>query len=264
MAARATWSGAITFAGFPFPVKAYNLSSSKAQSFKTLCPCHGEPITQKNLCATDGTVVTAPEKGIEIAKGAYHTLPQATVDSIQAVGKSVALDVEKVVPFDTLDLHLSTGAYRLIPDDSAEKPVAIMCEVLRDAKRALVTRWTPRAGSRDSILAIYAGPDGQLQANTLPFAHELSAAPSTNLSLIPVSDAEKQMFTQALTSLYPNGDYDVKDFPSEYAERRQKAIDAALAGAPIPQAAAPAAPPVPDLMAALQGALNAAGTKVAA
>jgi non-homologous end joining protein Ku len=259
MSARATWSGAITFAGFPFPIKAYNLtSSSKNESFKTLCPCHEEPIKQVNTCAADGTVVSGTErKGVERAKGVYQALDQATLDQVQNHGKSVALDVERVVPIDTLPLSLSTGAYRLIPDTTAEKPVAIMWNVLRDAKRALITRWTPRAGSRDAILAIYAGPDC-LQANTLPFAHEMSAAPQTSAGSMMVAPAEVAMFEQALTTLYPNGDYVAQDFASDYATRRKAAIDAALAGTPMPAAATPAAPAVPDLMAALSASLAAA------
>jgi hypothetical protein len=55
--ARSSWSGAITFAGFPIPVKAYSLHKSAAKDgFKTLCDCHQQPIVQVRKCVVSRPV----------------------------------------------------------------------------------------------------------------------------------------------------------------------------------------------------------------
>jgi non-homologous end joining protein Ku len=257
---RASWSGSITFAGFPLPVKAYNFtSSSKDEGFKTLCKCHGKPIAQKNTCATDGTVLADADKGVEVSKSTFVVLDATAVDAItNAAGKSVALEAERVCPTHTLDLHMSTGGYSIVPEDGkgAEKPVAILWRVLQKTDRAIVTRFTGRAGSKDVILAITAGPKG-LVGNVLPHAHQLSGAPAGDCANVAVTDAEIAMFEGALMSMYPQGDFVAADFPSQYKEHRKTAIDAAIAGNPVVVAAAPEPAAVPDLMAALAASLAA-------
>lgn len=263
MAARSSWAGSIVFAGFPIPVKAYNLIASPSkEGFKTLCACHGAPIKQENTCATTGKALDAAEqrKGVEVAKDAYRTLDDAAISAINGVGKSVALEVEAICPLDTLPLTTVTGCFRIVADSKAgaDKPVAILWAALKKSNMAIVTRWTPRAGSRDAIIAIHPGDSGLL-ANTLPFEHQLTAAPTDNTASIAVSDAEMAMFEQAMNTLYTVGPYAAKHFVSDHNARRAKAIEAAVAGKPVDVAAVAAAPVVPDLMAALAASLQGAG-----
>lgn len=260
--ARSTWSGAITFAGFPIPVKAYNLTpTSKDQSFRTLCECHGAAIAQQNVCTVTNTVLAADKqrKGVEVGKS-LHMLDATAVESIKG-SATEALEIEAVCPIATLDLHAHKGGLVIVPEPKkgAEKPVAILWRTLGKLDAAAVTRYTPRAGSPDTILAIYAGPKGLLAAN-LPFEHQLSDTPVFAACDVAVADAEVAMFENALTSMYPNRDYRAGDFVSEHNARRQAAIAAAVAGKPIATTAAPAAAPVPDLMAALAASLAAVQT----
>jgi Ku protein len=263
MSARSSWSGAITFAGFPIPVKAYPLAkSASSDSFKTLCPCHGQPIRQDTMCATNGTLVDRADvrKGVELAKGVYHMLDAQVVEQIQGATKSVTIEPEKFCPLDTLPLHMATNGYVIAPESNlgADKPVAILRAALAKTNVAMVSRWTPRAGSRDSIIAVYAGPDGLLGI-TLPHVEQMNSIPSVTLPT--VADAETAMFEQAMTTLYTSGPFTPLDFPSEYNARRKKAIEAAVAGQPVPTAATPVQAPVPDLMAALAASLANAPTK---
>jgi non-homologous end joining protein Ku len=265
---RSSWSGAITFAGLPIPVKAYSLASTtKNESFKTLCTCHDEPIKQANTCATTNAILTAGEqhKGVEHGKGTYIALDANAIASITGTaGSTVALEIERISPLATLDLHAHLGGFVIVPEPKkgAEKPVAILWRILSKLDSAIVTRWTMRAGSRDSTLAIYAGPNGLLGA-TLPQDHQLSSPPTFDASSIAVADAELAMFENAIAGLYPHADYAASDFPSHYNERRAKAVEAAVSGAPVSAAAPAVAPVVPDLMAALSASLSAA-EKVAA
>jgi DNA end-binding protein Ku len=258
---KSSWSGAITFAGLPIPVKAYSLASTtKNESFKTLCACHGEPIKQANTCATDGTTLAADKqrKGVEHGKGNYVVLDTNVITQITGTaGSTVALEIQKVCPLSTINLHAHLGGYVIVPEPKkgAEKPVAILWQLLAKQDAAIVTNWTMRAGSRDATLAIYAGPNGLLAA-TLPQEHQLSSPPVFDASSIAVDPAELAMFEGFVASV-PHGDYKPADFPSQYNDRRAKAIEAAVSGAPIPATAAAAPAAVPDLMAALSASLAA-------
>lgn len=268
MSARSSWSGALTFAGLPIPLKAYSLASTtKNESFRTLCKCHDEPIKQANTCETSGKILTADQqhKGVEHGKGNYIALDANAIASITGTaGSTVALEIERISPLATLNLHAHLGGYAIVPEPKkgAEKPVAILWRILSKLDAAIVTRWTMKAGSRDATLAIYAGPTGLLGA-TLPQEHQLSSPPVFDASSIAVADAELAMFEGAVTSMYPHADYSAADFPSQYNERRAKAVEAAIKGAPVSATAPAAAPAVPDLMAALSASL-ATAEKVAA
>lgn len=258
--ARSSWSGALTFAGFPFAIKAYNLhaSASRQGGFKTLCDCHDEPIAQRNHCPVDDSVCET-QKGVAVAKGVHKILHATTVSALEQVGKSVALDVEEVCPVSTLNLALATGAYVIEPDGpGVEQSLAVLWTTLKKTDKAIVTRWTPRGGSKDHILALYAGDTGVMGA-TLPFPHQRNSVPATDLTKTTVAPAQAAMFEQALTSLYPNRNFDPANFTSEAAARHADAIAKAIDGNAVPTAAAaPAAPSMPDLMAALEASLAAA------
>lgn len=255
--ARSSWRGSITFAGFPISVKAYNTTKSRSNdSFKTLCPCHGQPIKAPRVCATDGTEIPSSDlhKGVEVSKGNFVRLPDDALASIESAAKTVALD-PSFAPAHTIPLHLSTGSYMIVPDDKvpgSDKPVAILREALANGGYALVAEWTPRAGSRDSIIVMRPHPDGII-ANTLPYTTEL-VADVPKFVAPPVEEAERQMFEQVIAANYTPKDFDHTALVSRYKERRDAAVRAALNGQPI-EAQEAAQTAVPDMMAALKASL---------
>lgn len=256
MAARSSWSGAITFAGFPIGVKAYNVHKSPSKdSFKSLCECHRAPIAQPKTCSVSGDAVTETLKGHEASKDSF-----VVVDMGEAAPSSAALEPEKIVSVASLPLELASGTYRLVASDAAnEKSVAILYRSLRKLDAAYVTHLTMRAGSRDALTVIYAADDG-LAAATLPHLTELNDIPSgEGVTGVEISDAETAMFEQAINTLYGGvQSFSHEAFASAYHQRRDAAIEAALKGEKVVAPAAAPAPVVPDLMAALSASLAAA------
>jgi non-homologous end joining protein Ku len=251
--ARSSWDGTLIFAGFPIPLKAYNpIASAAKDSFKTTCTCHGLPIKAPKTCATTGDVLldTQQQKAVEVSKGTFVVVDTAAIGNAT---KSLSIEPDPNVPFapmDSVPLHLSEKAYVLVPGPGVEKSVAILWNALKAKNLGLVTTWVPRAGSRDSILVLHAGPTGLL-ANTLPDVSQIAVAPN-----------ELAMFDTAINTLYSVKRFDHPAFVSDFAARKAAAVAAAIAGTPVPtQAAAPTAPAVPDLMAALTNSLAAAGAK---
>lgn len=262
--ARSSWDGLLIFAGFPLPLKAYSTTASASKdSFKTTCTCHGLPIKAPKTCSDTGKVLldTEQQKAVEVSKGVYVVVDTSAIGNAT---KSLSIEPHAQMPFvpmNTVPLHLSANSYRMIPGPGVEKSVAILWTALAAKGLALVTEWVPRAGSRDAILILHAGPKGLL-ANTLPYVAQFSDAPEGDVSQIAVAPNELAMFDTAISTLYSVTDFDHAAFVSDYAARKQAAVDAAVAGTPVPlPAAAPTAPAAPDLMAALAASLAAAAPK---
>lgn len=256
--ARSSWTGAITFAGFPINVAAYAVTSKSVAGFKMLDPNHKLPVQQKLVDVAGEEVQRADTlKGVEVGKDRYVALDPAAVEMIQAVDRSVTVDVERFAPLDSVPLNLATGAMRLIPDSKvpgSEQPVQILWNGLRATNRAaIITDWCPRSGARPVVLAIYADDDG-LIAHTLPYATDLNDVPN----MVPVENEQAAtMFEQLVSAQYECGDFTLADYEDGHAARRQLAIDAALNGEVIEApASAPAKPSAPDLMAAMAAALG--------
>lgn len=259
--ARSSWDGMLIFAGFPMALKAYNTVASAAKdSFKTTCTCHGLPIKAPKTCQTTGDVLTdaKQQKAVETSKDCFVVVDTAAIGNAT---KTVSIEPQHFALIDTIPLHLSQSSYRMVPGPGVERSVGILWTALSDQRLALVTTWVPRAGSRDAILILHAGQTGLL-ANTLPYVEQFSDAPTGDVSQIAVKPEEIAMFNTAINTLYNVRDFDHPAYASDYAVRKAQAVAAAVAGKPVPAAAvAPAAPAVPDLMAALTNSLAAAGAK---
>lgn len=257
MAARSTWSGAISFAGFPIPVKAYNVTKSRASdSFKTLAP-NGQPVKQV-LVDSNGEPVdrAACGKGVEVAKGVYAALAPEAVEAIQSAERTVTLEPEHFCDLDSVPLHLASGSFRFLPNDKvpgAEKSVQTLWNGLRASGKAMVAEWTPRAGSRDSIIVLYADEEGIAGAQ-LPYADERNELPKFE----PVVDEKAaQMFSQVIEASYEARDFNHEEHASTWKARRNAAVEAAVEGKPVEIPAAPAeAADTPDLLAAMAAALD--------
>lgn len=264
MAARASWSGAITFGGFPIHVEAYSLlKSASADSFKGLCPCHHEPISQVKTCATTGDVIPNDQlvKGAMQGRGkaaTYHPLAPEVIEAIGAGSgeRSAALEILRLPLANTVPWTLATGRYRIVPDSDvagSAGPVEILWNGLMASERALISEWSKRAGSKPVLMAMKADVYG-LTAIDLPYASDLNAGvPEHQFTENTQAQAMFEQFVAVQginTDAFAHG-----AFTDEYGERRKDLIAQAIAGEKIE--VAPTAPQaaVPDLMAAMQAAL---------
>lgn len=262
MAAKATWTGAITFGGFPIHLRAYNVIRSRsAESFKTLCPCHQKPVTAPKTCAETGDVVALDDcfKGVEVSRGDVRMLDEASVEAIKDSESTKQLAIDQLAPIASVPLHLALGHYRLVPDEKvagSEGPANILWNGLLGGERALVTEWVLRAGSRNQLVAIHADVHG-LNGTTLPYSTDFNEVPEFGFTRDP--EATKMFEAFSAQQGIDMGDFAHSQFVDAYGERRKAAIEAALAGKPIvvPEGAK-AAPAVPDLMAAMAAALDGA------
>lgn len=263
--ARATWSGSVEFGGFPIHLSAFALTkSTRVESFKTLCPCHSQPIKQAKMCPVDWKEVETDDctKGYEVARGDVRPIPAEAIEAIKAGEKSDVLSISSLPKRENVDLHLAHSRYRMIPNEKvpgAEQPVQILWNGLLATGRVLVCNsFVPRAGSADSILAIFADTHG-LTGVALPYEAELKVdVPEFMPQANPQAAAMFEQFAQ-LQGIDMDDAFPYSTIESEYRERRAKALEAALKGDPIdvPEAKAPTQS-APDLMALMQASLDAA------
>ena len=262
--ATVSWKGAVTLetpgGAFPIHVRLYSrLKSRSGESFRTLAP-NGQPISVRSF-DTEGNEVDNDEtsKGVERTKGEFIALQQDQLDLIASLQKSTIVDASAFCPLDSIDLTLNSQSYVVLPDKDvagSEDPVEKLWNGLRATEMAYVTQLAMRAGSRDSIIALFAKDDG-LYAVAIPFAEE-----TWNVEPAQFKKDTKagNVFAQFIEQQYADriGPFDQAEFKSQWRERREQAIEAALGNAPMPEVPeTPAAPDTPDLLAALEGAVKA-------
>lgn len=266
MAARSSWTGAINFAGFPIHLAAFPLLKSKsAESLKMLSPAN-KLVTQVYV-DDDGWEGTKAEcgRGIEVSKGSVVPLAPETVDALGEAERSATLEPERFAPLASVPFHLATGHWRMVPNGKvpgAEGPAEILWNGLMETMRALVTEWTPRAGSRNALVVIHADEYG-LTANSLPYMSDFTTPPEHKFT---VNEKAAATFEAFVGQNYSTDDFNHAVYEDAYSKRRKELLEKALAGEPI-EAAKPtetAAEPVPDLLAAMQASIQAAPARKAA
>lgn len=258
MAARASWSGAIEFAGFPINVRFYpRVKSRSGESFKLLSPA-GAPVVQRYLDPDENAYEKGElGRGYQVARGDIRPLDDDALEMIASAERSGVLEPERVCPRSEVDLTLARDAYVVIPDDKvpgSDKPVGILWNGLRANEQVMILPgFTARAGSRDSVCVLHADDEG-LYASTLPLADELhTELPAVELTHDEEAEGVFAMFCETVDLAQDT--FDLAAYESAYKQRRQAAIDAALKGekVEVPEVAQ-AKEAVPDLMAAMQAA----------
>lgn len=266
MAARTAWTGSVNFGGFPIPLAAYSATSSKsADSFKSLCPCHSQPISQIKTCATTGEKIDNADllKGAEMSKGNIYTLDKAALEAISSGESTKSVDVERFASYASFERHLwlADKSFRIIADPKfpgSDKSANVLWNGLRASERvAVIDGWISRAGARPATLVIYADDDGLIGV-TLPYERQLVAGlPAGGFGEDEKAAAMFEAFVDAQD--YSTDDFDLGTYVDMYRERRDDLIAKAVKGEPIEAAdVKPAAPSGPDLMAAMEAAMAGA------
>lgn len=256
MATRSSWSGAITFAGFPMHVRAYNLlKTAKPHSLKMLAD--DKPVRRVYLDSNDKEIEQAAcGRGVEVSKGKIVPLDPAVVEAIGKAERTDTLTIGEFATRETVPLHLASGHFRLIPDDKipgSAGPCNILWNGLRATGLVLITEWVMREGSRNQLVAV-AVEAGQLVAHVLPYTTDLADAPT--FDEFTEDEAQASMFGQFVSTQYAVGDFDHAAHEDQYSKRRSELIAKALTGEAIEVEQTTATPaPVPDLMAAMEASL---------
>lgn len=267
---RPAWTGAIDFGGFALQVQVYNLASAGSPSFKSLCPCHKEPIEQVKRCVTTQTVIEHDQliKGAD-AGGVIVPLEDDDVTAIKELTeqRTVMADIISFPPADTIPWHLATGRFRVVPNAKVpgqDRSLSVLWNGLWANDCALIVQWIKRKGSKPTLAALRAEPDGTVNAIELPYAENVRDDDVPTHACAESAEAG-EMFSMFVGQLgIDTGPFVHEAFEDTVAARRAEVIAAKLEGVeiPAPEKVTTPEPSAPDLMEAMKLAL--AGAKAGA
>jgi non-homologous end joining protein Ku len=231
------------------------VKKTRSDSFTTLAPS-GKPAETKRIDPDTGEEFSGSRKGVKVGRD-YVAMTDEALEQINAGTKTRVLKPEAFCPLNTIALDLAIDRFYVRPQKEvagADQSLNIVWNGLKATGLAWCTQMSIRGG-HDAVLVLYADDSG-LYAALLPFEEEVYPAPSFEFT-----DSRKagDLFAAMVEQEHDVTAFDHGAWQSEYRARRQQAIDAVIAGAPVPEMPEPVAQEavVPDLMAALEASLKA-------
>jgi DNA end-binding protein Ku len=191
-------------------------------------------------------------KGYEYEKGEYVVLDEEELRNITPK-TSTELQIVEFVHFNEIDPVYLETSYYVAPDESGEKPYALLFKAMEESGYAAIGQLTMHR--RDHVVILRTGRSG-LIAHTMFYSDEVRTVDEfrTNTSLVSGKelDLAKTLITALATSFQPD------KFKNDFRERLQQLIDSRAARRQVTQVAVPAAPKVIDIMDALKRSLEQA------
>ncbi|MBX9667867.1 MAG: Ku protein [Candidatus Obscuribacterales bacterium] len=260
MAARAIWSGIITFGMVSIPVKLYSATDNKDISFNQLHrDCKGR-VKEQRMCPTCDRKIEYEEieKGYEYAKGQYVVLTKEDLEKLPLPNKN-AIEITSFIDNTEIDPVFYDKAYYLEPDEAARKPFALFMRAMMDKGVVAVAKVTIRTKERLCCLRTYGGT---MMMNTLLYPDEVRVEANKPLPDVQVSDKELAMASSLIDLMAQ--EFTPTTYKDSYREALLQLIEAKLEGKEIHEAPATAQTNVVDLMEALQASMESIKAKKSA
>ncbi len=257
---RAIWSGSVSFGLVNVPVKLVTATSSKEVRFHQLHEADSGRISQKRVCSLDGEEVDYADivKGYDLGGGRYVVIDPEELATVDAEATRT-IDIEEFVDLVDIDPVFFEKSYYLVPDGRAEKPYALLAEVMTETGKVALGRFVLRT---KQYLAALRAREGVLVLATMLYADEVIAPAELEVPTTAATkptERELDMATRLVESL--SADFDPAKYHDDHREKVLALVEAKAEGSSIAAPEEPtAAAPVVDLMAALEASLSAART----
>jgi DNA end-binding protein Ku len=255
--ARPIWTGSIGFGLVNVPVRLFSATEEKDIHFHQFQARTGRRIHYKRVAEGTGREVAYEdiERGYEISDGKWVMLTDEELDAI-APGRSRTIEIEQFVDLAEIDPIYFATTYYLAPDsgEGASRGYRLLVDTMADQDKIAIGRFVMRT---KQYLAAMRPKDGVLLLETMLFPDEIRDAKS--LPGLPVTTRitarQRQVAEQLIDSLTER--WDPKRFHDTYRERVLKLIrDKGKGKETVIEAAEEQAPPVTDLLAALEASLG--------
>jgi DNA end-binding protein Ku len=252
MAARAIWTGIITFGMVSIPVKLYTATESKDISFNQLHKDCKSRIKQQKVCPNcDKTLENDDiEKGYEYAKGQYVVVTDEDMEKVP-IGTKNNIEISAFVKLDEIDPVFYEKTYYIEPEEKAKKPYALFMKAIQEKGMTAIATFTMRTKER---LCALRPMDGTLICNTLLYPDEIRVSKGKELPEVQVSDKELGMAGMLIDMM--TQEFQPENYQDHYREALSKIIEAKLEGKELVEAPAAAQTKVVDLMDALAASME--------
>ena len=254
---RSIWKGTISFGLVNIPVSVGIATQRTDPKFRTLDRETLQPIKQQLFSPARGEVVAREDtiKGYEVSKDQFLPVTEEELEAV-AVERRRTIDLVSFVDIGEIDPVFYDRSYYLEPQEGASKPYALLVEAMKRTGKAAVGKIV--MSSREHVVLLRPAGDA-LVAELLFYPEDVRPKEEIDdrVREVEVTDQELAMATQLVESLARP--FDPGEFENEHKRETLALIERKLSGAEVPvPAEAPAAEPVPDLMAALKASIDQA------
>jgi len=251
---RSIWKGTISFGLVNIPVSVGIATQRTDPKFRTLDRETLQPIKQQLFSPARGEVVPREEtiKGYEVSKEQFLPVTDEELEAV-AVERRRSIDLVAFVDLDEVDPVYYDRTYYLEPQEGAQKPYALLVEAMKRTGKAALGKIV--MSSREHVVLLRPAGDA-LVAELLFYPEDVRPKEEIHERVreVEVTDQELAMATQLVDSLARP--FDPTEFENQHKRELLALIERKLAGEEVPvPAEAPAAEPVPDLMAALKASI---------
>lgn len=262
---RPIWRGAISFGMVSIPVRLYTATESKDVSFRQLDREDRSRVRQLrwNMNLDREVPYDQIVRGYEYAKDRYVVLENEDFDRLPLPSKRT-IGIKAFVRLDEIDPVYHEKAYYLEPDESGEKPFALLLRALEAKGLVAVAQVAIRNKQRLCALRVAAADEdeashaaGRILLDTLYYPDEVRTARLDPIDLVDVTEEEMAMAFTLIGML--EKPFEPEEYHDEYRAALMAVIEAKLEGEELAEAAEPETAKIVDLMAALRASVEAAG-----
>jgi DNA end-binding protein Ku len=257
MAARAIWSGTISFGMVSIPVRLFTATESHDVHLHLLHKGCGARLKNVRWCPVHDVAVPWDdvERGFEYAKDRYVPIGDEDLEKLPV--KTVhSVDISDFVKVEEVDPIYFDKAYYLAPTETGAKAFSLLSEALRRTGRAAIAKVAIRDKESLCLVRPY---NGTLTMQTMLYANEIRSAAELGGESDPragkVSPKELQMAVSLIENL--SDSFDPSRYEDDYQLALKQVIDAKVNGAPLPHAPQSRGTRVVDLMDALRASIEA-------
>lgn len=260
MAARAIWSGVITFGMVSIPIKLYSATDNKDISFNQLHRDCKSRIKEMRTCpACDRKIEYEEiEKGYEYSKGQYVIVSKEDLEKLPLPNKNV-IEISSFVTNEEIDPIYYDKAYYIMPEEAARKPFALFMRAIKEKGMVAVAKLAIRSKERLCCLRPFGNT---LMCTTLLYPDEIRVDKEQPGPDVQVSDKELAMASSLIDLM--TQEFSPDDYKDNYREALMQLIEAKLEGKELVEAPVVASGNVIDLMEALQASMESMKAKKAA
>ena len=256
MAARALWSGVLSFGLVNIPVKLQSASRDERPRFHMLHAKDDAPIRYERICEREKKPVPWSEivKGYQATKGEMAVLTPEDFKKA-ALNRSETIDILAFVEGGAIDPRYFETPYYLVPAKGGERAYALLRETMRKAGKVAVAQVVLRQSQH---LAAVTPLGDALVFTTLRFAHEIVDVGDLDLPAARSLNPHEMDLAAKLVEGFA-GDWKPEQYHDQYTENLLAIIKtkAKKGAAPRLGELAPAAPTgeITDLMEKLRASL---------
>src|SRR5258708_6303197 len=189
---RSMWKGAVSFGMVAIPIRLYLATESKSVSFRSLCPCHRQPIKQKRHCPVDDSVLDWKEvlRGFEVERDQFVIIDDQDLDNLPLPSAHTIEILEFVEGGEIPGELYMKQAYYLEPEKVGIKPYYLLKKSLQDMGKVAVGKIALRDREHMATMRPYGSG---LVVNSLHWPDEIRSMEELNLPEAEVKIDKREM-----------------------------------------------------------------------